>query len=224
MDTHHGEKIKPPCYPGNVTKLPIVVPCHGTDQQRMRKIKITRSQLPCDSALPACLEASNYIDSYQSSLIDGGCSIGPADVGKAFFASAPAWIENLLTFRNKIVSFAGLKTGNQIKDKKLILKNFHCAPGDKVGLFTVLQKTEHEVIFGEDDKHLGFRVSFFLSKSVAGVIERQLTISTAVKFNNWFGRLYFLPVKPFHRFIVPAMLKATINQLEQQTNQANSIF
>lgn len=180
----------------------------------MRKIKITRSPLPGDSALPSALEASNYIDSYQSSLLDTGCSIGPADVGKAFFASAPTWIENLLTFRNKIVSLAGLKTGDDIKDKKLILENFHCAPGEQVGLFTVLLKTDYEVIFGEDDKHLDFRVSFFLSKPVTGMAERQLTISTAVKFNNWFGKLYFLSIKPFHRFIVPAMLKATINQLE----------
>lgn len=35
-----------------------------------------------------------------------------------------------------------------------------------------------------------------------------LTIGTVVKFNNRFGRLYFLPVKPMHaHVIVPMMLR-----------------
>ena len=32
-------------------------------------------------------------------------------------------------------------------------------------------------------------------------------VSTIVRFNNWLGRLYFLPVRPIHRLIVPAMLR-----------------
>ncbi|AYZ35431.1 DUF2867 domain-containing protein [Chryseobacterium indologenes] len=33
-------------------------------------------------------------------------------------------------------------------------------------------------------------------------------------FHNWTGVLYFLPVRPFHKLIVPAMLKNIIGQLE----------
>ena len=48
--------------------------------------------------------------------------------------------------------------------------------------------------------------------------KKDLTISTTVEFNNWFGRLYFLPVRPFHKIIVPTMLKGIIKELETQRN------
>ncbi len=46
---------------------------------------------------------------------------------------------------------------------------------------------------------------------------KTLTISTTVQFNNHFGKLYFLLVRPFHRLIVPAMLKGIIRQIETKS-------
>ncbi len=43
---------------------------------------------------------------------------------------------------------------------------------------------------------------------------KKLTISTTAKFNNWFGKLYLLPVKPFHKLIVPIMLRRMIKKIE----------
>lgn len=69
----------------------------------------------------------------------------------------------------------------------------------------VIEKNENEIILGEDDKHLDFMISLLLSEE-----GKHLTISTTVIFKNWFGKIYFLPFKPFHKFIVPTMLKALI--------------
>ena len=53
----------------------------------------------------------------------------------------------------------------------------------------------------------------FLCDSKKG--SKNLTISTTVEYNNWFGKLYFFPVRPFHKLIVPAMLKGIIKKLEK---------
>jgi hypothetical protein len=76
----------------------------------------------------------------------------------------------------------------------------------------VFHKTDHEIILGEDDKHLDFRVSLYLDENTE-TNQKQLTISTLVKFNNIFGKLYFMPVLPFHKLIVPTMLKGIIKQI-----------
>jgi len=81
-------------------------------------------------------------------------------------------------------------------------------------LFRVYSKTENEVILGENDKHLNFRISLLKEDNKVKENQKKLTISTTVKFNNWFGKLYFLPVKPFHKIIVAKMLKGILEQIE----------
>ncbi len=118
--------------------------------------------------------------------------------------------------RNKIASIFGLKTPGEIDDRQQKLDNFKCEPGEQLGLFKVFNKTDNEVVLGEDDKHLNFRVSLLLNKHKIDLTKKEIIISTTVEFNNWFGRLYFLPVRPFHKIIVPTMLKGIIKQLENQ--------
>ena len=55
---------------------------------------------------------------------------------------------------------------------------------------------------GEDDKHLNFRTSIMIDKS-----KSTISLITLVHFNNVWGKLYFLPVKPFHRLIIRSLLK-----------------
>ncbi|WP_228390859.1 DUF2867 domain-containing protein [Chryseobacterium contaminans] len=86
--------------------------------------------------------------------------------------------------------------------------------GERYGLFKVFNKTNNEIVMGENDKHLDFRISLLFDKNQGGQDENSLTISTTVKFHNWLGVLYFLPVRPFHKLIVPSMLKNIINNLE----------
>ncbi|MDD2793674.1 MAG: DUF2867 domain-containing protein [Sediminibacterium sp.] len=110
----------------------------------------------------------------------------------------------------------GLKTSGKITDRQKMLDNFKCEKGEQLGLFKIFDKTADEIILGEDDKHLNFRVSLFIDKQAEKRTDINLIISTTVKFNNWFGRIYFLPVRPFHKLIVPTMLKGIIKNIEQQ--------
>lgn len=179
-------------------------------------MKIIKSKLPDSSLLNEEANTYDYLDSFEGSFKSFSNKVDATMLCKAFFSSGPKWIDKLFSLRNKIVKFFGLKTSGKVTNREEQLKNFKCEPGEQLGLFRVYHKTEKEVILGEDDKHLNFRVSLFLQANTDNTLSRTLVIISTVKFNNWFGRLYFLPVKPFHKRIVPAMLKGIIKTLEAE--------
>ncbi|MCL1680701.1 DUF2867 domain-containing protein [Elizabethkingia miricola] len=130
-------------------------------------------------------------------------NIRPEDLGKAFFTSNIPWVKKLFTLRNKLVAMFGLK-GSDKKSK--IMKQAEqsdFAIGERFGLFKVLDKKEKEIILGEDDKHLDFKVSLLYAQP-----ENKIYISTGVQYHNFFGKLYFFFVKPFHRLVVRSMLNS----------------
>jgi hypothetical protein len=176
---------------------------------------VNNMELPDKSILNKNEKHFDYIDSYQSEFVDKKNNISPTVIGKAFFLSGPKWVDRLFTIRNKIVGLFGLKTSGKRTNRQKELDNFKCEPGEQLGLFKVFSKTDNEVVIGEDDKHLNFRVSLLLDKLPNETDKKTLTITTTVEFNNWFGRLYFLPVRPFHKLIVPTMLKGIIKELEK---------
>ncbi len=179
-------------------------------------MKITKTTLPKNSILNS--KKYHYVDSFHGVLNDPQNIITSTMVGKAFFTSSPKWVGKLFSFRNKLVSVFGLKTSGKFQDRKEQLANFKCELGEQLGLFKVFNKTENEVVLGEDDKHLNFRISLHLSPNSNDENKKNLTITTTVVFNNWFGRLYFLLVRPFHKLIVPTMLRSIVNFLEKKIN------
>ena len=46
--------------------------------------------------------------------------------------------------------------------------------------------------------------------------EKTLSVTTAVRLNDWLGRCYFCFIKPFHRMIVPAVVKRSLRRLESE--------
>lgn len=177
---------------------------------------IHKCEIPDNSILKKADQSFDYVDSYQGSFTDQTNKIDATRIGKLFFTSGPKWMDSLFIVRNKLVGLLGLKTSGNIPDRQSQLDNFKCEKGEQLGLFKVLDKTNNEVILGEDDKHLDFRVSLFIEKSHDKSEQKNLTITTTVKFNNVFGRLYFLPVKVFHKLIVPTMIKGIIKQIENE--------
>ncbi|MEL7062635.1 MAG: DUF2867 domain-containing protein [Bacteroidota bacterium] len=177
---------------------------------------IIKSTLPQHSLLTGTNYA--YVDSFQGTYLDVANDISAQDIGKAFFYSAPKWTAQLFELRNRLVSVFGLKTPDKTQDRQALLDNFTCEAGERLGLFKVFDRTEDEVILGEDDRHLDFRISLYKESTNAHDGTKNLTLSTTVTFHNRFGKLYFLPVKPFHRLIVPIMLNGIIHQIENNRN------
>jgi hypothetical protein len=179
-------------------------------------MKIKKINFPERSILYDFSIKYDFMDSYQGAISDPENKLKATDIGKAFFSSAPDWVGKLFTFRNKTVAFFGLKISDNASNREELLAKFKCEAGEQLGLFKVFSSNENEVILGENDKHLDFRISLFLESSEENTTKKKISISTTVIFHNLFGRLYFLPVKPFHQLIVPSMLKGIINHLERK--------
>lgn len=176
-------------------------------------MKIVKTKIPESSILYPDQNQYNYIDSYEGAVKDEKNTIGINDVAKAFLKPGPKWVDTLFTLRNKIVSLFGLKTPNERMDAKR-MDSFKFEPGERVGLFKVFSRTTNELVMGEDDNHLNFRVSLLLETPENDNSTKTITVTTLVIYNNWFGRLYFFPVKPFHKLIVRSGLKISLQELE----------
>jgi hypothetical protein len=68
------------------------------------------------------------------------------------------------------------------------------AVGDKIARFTLFAQCATEIVTGDDDKHLGFRVS--VRKLTENGTSR-VVLSTVVSPHNVFGRAYLLVILPF---------------------------
>ncbi|MCT2564099.1 DUF2867 domain-containing protein [Chryseobacterium herbae] len=176
-------------------------------------MKIEKTELPEASVLSKEKAFFDYTDSFRGEVLNRERNFSIAEIGNTFFTSIPQWGKKMFAFRNSIVKMFGLKTGAD-KSKPLEPKNLKLEVGEQVGILTIFDKTDCEIIMGENDKHLDFRVSLLYDKAKNNSEENSLTISTTVKYHNWLGILYFLPVRPFHQLIVPVMLKKMITKLE----------
>jgi hypothetical protein len=77
-----------------------------------------------------------------------------------------------------------------------------------IGMFPVLSETPDRVIAGFNDKHLDFRVVV----DVATFPDtQQVTATTLVLTHNLLGRAYLAIIMPFHRLIVPAMMRQIVS-------------
>ena len=121
------------------------------------------------------------------------------------FSSAPSWVGFLLNIRNKIVKPLGLQSGLNPEPVNFD-KSIHYKIGNQIFLFTVINRSKVEIVMGENDKHLYFRASVFIDKS-HNSITQSLYLTTIVQFHNSFGKLYFIPVKPFHKLIIKSLLR-----------------
>lgn len=172
-----------------------------------------KNKLPNESVLNVSHKKYDYVDVFMKTIDDPKGKITPTDLGKAFFSkSSPKWVRWLMVFRDRVVSVFGLKTSQ--KDTNT---DFQCEVGERMGVFEVFTKTDNEVVLGENDKHLDFRVSLFLQPNGQS---KNIFIATVVTYNNRFGRLYFAIVKHFHRLIVPTMLNRIAKEMERKTKRS----
>jgi hypothetical protein len=135
------------------------------------------------------LLGADWRDRYQGEMVTPEPSFLHAS--RLLLDHPPAWISSLMSLRNRVVSFFGLRT-------------VELAAGTSAGGFPVLSSTPERTVLGFDDRHLDFRIVVDLEEEG----NRQLvTVTTIVRRKNMFGRLYLLVVGPFYRRIVPATMR-----------------
>jgi len=110
----------------------------------------------------------------------------------AFERQSP-WVDGLMAVRDGVVSLFGLKTARALR------ADSDPARTPRVGIFRIYETLPDEVVLGEDDTHLDFRLSVHRSAD-------QLTAVTVVHCHNLLGRTYIRVIAPFHRMVVRSAL------------------
>lgn len=158
--------------------------------------------LETQAALPE-LAPIHYEDTF-TALIHRATPVTWEEVSEASKLATPKWADALGALRNLLVGWTGLKTFKEQSRQGTGLFD----------LFQTLARTDTEVVLGEQDRHLDFRVVMRLIRDG----ERQtLSMTTQVKFNNGAGRFYFFCIKPFHRLIVWRTVKKLERVLQSGT-------
>jgi hypothetical protein len=156
--------------------------------------------LPAQSSVATVYESTNLADAFAVRL-PFGTSGDPAVLWRFVMSHQPSWIGWLTNFRDAIVACFGLKTAKHLSTLS------DEANGERLAFFRVYGRSESEIILGEDDKHLDFRLSVLRSPDLSPTLGGQLTVSTVVRCHNFLGRAYLFVVAPFHRLVVKASLR-----------------
>jgi len=125
------------------------------------------------------------------------------DIFVKLIKSIPIWFKFLLTLRNVIISISGLKTG-KIENMYENPEKLNLKQDQSIGNLFISLKEKNQLIVELKDKHLDIRFSILI-KQEDGITKVSLT--TIVKINNIFGKVYFFFITPFHKFIIPNILK-----------------
>jgi len=167
----------------------------------VRQPSVQKVDLPTETLVARAFPRIDYADAYRVRLPDGVPNDLDAVV-RAALGTAPGWVTLLMRLRDRIAGMIGLKTASRAARGNIGPNTLQV--GDRLGIFKVFDRAGDELLLGEDDRHLDFRVSVLLrNDGSAG----WAIVSTVVRFNSWLGRAYFLPVRQFHKLIVPAMLR-----------------
>ncbi|HEY9067117.1 MAG TPA: DUF2867 domain-containing protein [Burkholderiaceae bacterium] len=161
----------------------------------------TSVPLPPESAIANAYASMNLADAYSIEL-PTGASTNPEVLARFIFAHQAPWISSLMAVRDTLVAGLGLKTA-----KHLASLDAESGTG-RLSIFRIYSTSPTEVVLGEDDKHLDFRVSVLCSGQSSPGAKRHLTLSTVVHCHNRLGRLYIFLIAPFHRWVVQSSLRS----------------
>ena len=157
------------------------------------KVRPIKPDVDANTLLPG----AQFVDAYSVTVNDA--ALDARHAAEKMTAPGPRWIEVLLRLRNRLVAPFGLKTAAPTR----------IGAPDSVGIFPVLHETPGRLVAGLDDAHLDFR----LVVDVAGTgTERRVTATTLVLTHNLLGRAYLAVILPFHRLIVPSMLRKIVRR------------
>ena len=159
-------------------------------------MKLRELQVKAFSSIPSIAAANvlpgqNFCDAFTTRAPEKLLAI---EAARKIMSSAPNWVHQLIAVRNTLVRLVGLKGEAPVQ--------VHTA--ERLGMFPVVSSTPDCVILGFDDKHLDFRI--VIETKPTSNTQTDVSLATAVKWHNIWGRLYLAFVLPFHKVIVRSML------------------
>ncbi|RKT21470.1 uncharacterized protein DUF2867 [Paraburkholderia sp. RAU2J] len=157
--------------------------------------------VPVESAVTRLYHAPDLADAYAVRLPDNAID-NPELLARFVFAHQAGWVGRLMELRDALVARFGLKTSKQLRAQAAGRSREH------VDIFRIYTRSAHEIILGENDSHLDFRVSVLQqTRETRDGRSRYLVLSTVVHCHNGLGRFYILAIAPFHRMVVRSALR-----------------
>jgi hypothetical protein len=155
--------------------------------------------LPDGSEIGAWFDKADLADAFAIGLAPADAAKGVDHLARCMLSDPPLWLRTLLRMRDGMVAGFGLKTTGALRRRAFDQGAAH------IDFFHVFSRSAHEVIVGEDDRHLDFRASVMLRQTPHGGAE--LVATTVVHCHNLLGHSYLALIAPLHRFIVKANLQ-----------------
>ena len=156
--------------------------------------------LPPGSRATRFYPEPNLADAYAVRL-PAGATHDPEVLARFMFAQQAPWVARLLWLRDTLVAAVGLKTTRQLQAAS------GSAPVPRVAFFRIYAQDAHEILLGEDDRHLDFRLTVRCEALAGTTGATQLIVSTVVKCHNALGRFYIAVIAPWHRLLVRSALR-----------------
>ncbi|MGL9618910.1 DUF2867 domain-containing protein [Bradyrhizobium sp. U531] len=162
--------------------------------------------MPSNSVLAQHYADADLLDAFAIRL-PAGASDDVEVLARAAFERQAWWIRALTCVRDVVMATVGVKSSRAVGLAA-------AARGPVIGFFPVRSKSATELVLGEDDCHLDFRLAIQLRADAAN--GRELVVGTVVHCHNRLGRIYLKTIAPFHRVIVPASLEQAARAMKIQ--------
>src|SRR4030081_2720645 len=167
-------------------------------------IKARAARGPSHTVLAPVYVGGGLLDAFAIH-VPAGASDDLEVLARALFERQAGWTRALAWVRDAVRATVGVKSSRAIGAAA-------AARGSVVGYFPLLSKSAGELVVGEDDRHLNFRVAILLRTGAAG--GRELVVATVVHCHNRRGRPALAVIAPFHRAIARANLEQAARVME----------
>jgi len=162
-------------------------------------IAVRAVALPPGASIAPLYPGSNLADAYAVDLPNARArELDMESLARQLLGSQPGWAQSLMVLRDAIVARFGIKTARQMEAK----------PGERIGIFRIYARSADEIIVGEDDSHLDFRLSVLRNRGAGR--HGSVTVASVVHCHNRVGRAYILLIRPFHKLIVQRSLARAV--------------
>jgi Protein of unknown function (DUF2867) len=148
---------------------------------------VTTVAAPIDGLLPGALPRAEHVDAFATPVLPGDPAT-PEGWSLLSLETVPRWVAGAMWLRHAIVRPFGLLVPTAGMDLGPMA-------------FPKLARTDTEILYGLNDKHLDFRV-------VLRVADGTATFATMVQVNNALGRVYWSVVRRIHPFVVRSLLRS----------------
>jgi hypothetical protein len=160
---------------------------------------VARWRPPAASAVADWYQGADLLDSY-AVVLPPNYPRDPRMLGRMMLGQPSGWFKILLGIRDGVMRHFDVKTASDLR--QIVSTN------ERIDFFPILSANGRELVLGEDDRHLDFRIALLVERQPDGA--DLLIATTVVRCHNAIGRIYLHAIRPFHHLVVWSTLRRAI--------------